>query len=98
MLRTVAELIRFHRLVGDATPIPWRYVADRLAEELAALVRRFDGDPHLTEADHDRLARAEVALHEHQLAAEEAAGDDDVDDERPAARAAGGTDAMNPTR
>ena len=34
MLRTVAELIRFHRLVGDRTPIDWRYVAGRLAEEL----------------------------------------------------------------
>ncbi len=77
MLRTVAELIRFHRLVGEPTPIPWRYVADRLAEELTALVRRFDGDPNLTEADQDRLARAAVALREHQLAAEEVAGDDD---------------------
>jgi len=77
MLRTIAELIRFHRLVGEPTPIPWRYVADRLAEELAALVKRFDGDPNLTEADQDRLARAAVALHEHQLAAEEVAGDDD---------------------
>jgi len=77
MIRTVAELIRFHRLVGEPTPIPWRYVADRLAEELAAIVRRFDGDPNLTDADQDRLARAAVALHEHQLAAEEVAGDDD---------------------
>ncbi len=77
MIRTVGELIRLHRLIGDATPIDWRYVADRVAEELAALVRRFDGDPNLTEADQDRLARAAVALREHQLAAEEVAGDDD---------------------
>ena len=77
MLRTVAELIRFHRLVGDRTPIDWRYVADRLAEELTALVRRFDGDPNLTEADQDRLARAAVALREHQLAVEELRDDDD---------------------
>lgn len=77
MLRTIAELIRFHRLVGEPTPIPWRYVADRLAEELAALVRRFDGDPNLTEADQDRLARAVVALREFQLAADESRDDDD---------------------
>jgi len=77
MLRTVAELIRFHRLIGDRTPIPWRYVADRLAEELTALVRRFDGDPNLTEADQDRLARAAVALHEHQLASDEERDEDD---------------------
>jgi hypothetical protein len=77
MLRTIGELIRFHRLVGEPTPIPWRYVADRLAEELAALVRRFDGDPNLTEADHDRLARAAVALHEHQLASDEERDEDD---------------------
>jgi hypothetical protein len=77
MLRTVAELIRFHRLVGDRTPIDWRYVADRLAEELAALVRRFDGDPNLTDADQDRLARAAVALREHGLAVEELRDDDD---------------------
>lgn len=77
MLRTVAELIRFHRLVGDRTPIPWRYVSDRLAEELAALVRRFDGDPNLTTADQDRLARAAVALHEHELAAGEERDEDD---------------------
>jgi len=77
MLRTVAELIRFHRLVGDRTPIPWRYVADRLAEELTAIVRRFDSDPNLTEADHDRLARAAVALHEHQLASDEERDEDD---------------------
>jgi len=79
MLRTVAELIRFHRLVGDRTPIPWRYVADRLAEELTALVRRFDGDPNLTDADQDRLARAAVALREHQLARDEERDDDDDD-------------------
>lgn len=78
MIRTVAELIRFHRLVGDRTPIDWRYVADRLAEELTALVRRFDGDPNLTEADQDRLARAAVALHEHQLAADEERDEDDA--------------------
>jgi len=78
MLRTVAELIRFHRLVGDRTPIPWRFVADRLAEELTSLVRRFDGDPNLTEADQDRLARAAVALHEHQLAADEERDEDDA--------------------
>ena len=77
MLRTVAELIRFHRLVGDRTPIDWRYVADRLAEELTAIVRRFDGDPNLTEADQDRLARAAVALREHGLAVEELRDDDD---------------------
>ena len=77
MIRTVAELIRFHRLVGDRTRIDWRYVADRLAEELAALVRRFDGDPNLTDADQDRLARAAVALREHQLAVEEVRDDDD---------------------
>ena len=77
MLRTVAELIRFHRLVGDRTPIDWRYVADRLAEELTAIVRRFDGDPNLTDADQDRLARAAVALREHQLAADESRDDDD---------------------
>jgi hypothetical protein len=77
VIRTVAELIRFHRLVGDRTPIPWRYVADRLAEELAAIVRRFDGDPNLTDADQDRLARAAVALHEHQLAADEERDEDD---------------------
>jgi len=80
VIRTIGELIRFHRLVGDRTPIPWRYVADRLAEELTAIVRRFDGDPNLTEADQDRLARAAVALREHQLAAEEVAGDDEDDD------------------
>jgi hypothetical protein len=80
MLRTVAELIRFHRLVGDCTPIDWRYVAGRLAEELTAIVKRFDGDPNMTEADLDRLARAAVALREHQLAAEEVAGDDEDDD------------------
>jgi len=79
MLRTVAELIRFHRLVGEPTPIPWRYVADRLAEELAALVKRFDGDPNLTEADQDRLARAAVALHEHELARDEERDEDDDD-------------------
>jgi hypothetical protein len=78
MLRTVAELIRFHRLVGEPTPIPWRYLADRLAEELAAIVKRFDGDPNLTEADQDRLARAAVALREHQLATEELRDDDDT--------------------
>jgi len=77
MIRTVAELIRFHRLVGEPTPIPWRYVADRLAEELTALVRRFDGDPNLTEADQDRLARAAVALHEHQLGRDEEQDEDD---------------------
>jgi hypothetical protein len=77
MLRTVAELIRFHRLIGEPTPIPWRYVADRLAEELAAIVRRFDGDPNLTDADQDRLARAAVALHEHQLASDEERDEDD---------------------
>jgi hypothetical protein len=77
MLRTVAELIRFHRLVGDRTPIDWRYVADRLAEELTAIVRRFDGDPNMTEADLDRLARAAVALREHQLAADEERDEDD---------------------
>ena len=76
MLRTIGELIRFHRLIGEPTPIPWRYVADRLAEELAALVRRFDGDPNLTDADQDRLARAAVALREHQLAVEEVRDDD----------------------
>ena len=79
MIRTVAELIRFHRLIGEPTPIPWRYVADRLAEELAALVRRFDGDPNLTDADQDRLARAAVALREHGLAVEELRDDDDDD-------------------
>ena len=79
MIRTVAELIRFHRLVGDRTPIPWRYVADRLAEELTAIVRRFDGDPNLTDADQDRLARAAVALREHGLAVEELRDDDDDD-------------------
>ena len=79
MLRTVAELIRFHRLVGDRTPIDWRYVAGRLAEELAAIVRRFDGDPNLTDADQDRLARAAVALREHGLAVEELRDDDDDD-------------------
>ncbi len=77
MLRTVAELIRFHRLVGEPTPIPWRYVADRLAEELAALVKRFDGAPNLTDADQDRLARAAVALHEHQLASDEERDEDE---------------------
>jgi hypothetical protein len=77
MLRTVAELIRFHRLVGDCTPIDWRYVAGRLAEELTALVRRFDGDPNLTDADQDRLARAAVALREHQLASDEERDEDD---------------------
>ena len=79
MLRTIGELIRFHRLIGEPTPIPWRYVADRLAEELAALVRRFDGDPNLTDADQDRLARAAVALREHGLAVEELRDDDDDD-------------------
>ena len=79
MIRTVAELIRFHRLFGDRTPIPWRYVADRLAEELTAIVRRFDGDPNLTDADQDRLARAAVALREHGLAVEELRDDDDDD-------------------
>ena len=77
MIRTVAELIRFHRLFGDRTPIPWRDVADRLAEELTAIVRRFDGDPNLTDADQDRLARAAVALHEHQLARDEERDEDD---------------------
>jgi hypothetical protein len=76
MPRTVAELIRFHRLVGDRTPIDWRYVADRLAGELTALVKRFDGDPNMTEADQDRLARAAVALHEHQLARDEECDDE----------------------
>ena len=77
MIRTIGELIRFHRLIGDRTPIDWRYVADRLAEELTAIVRRFDGDPNLTDADGDRLARAAVALREHQLAAEEERDEDD---------------------
>ena len=78
MFRTIGEAIRLHRLIGDDTPlaVDWRYVADRLAEELAAIAKRFDGDPHLTEADHDRLARAAVALREHQLAAEELRDDD----------------------
>jgi hypothetical protein len=78
MIRTVAELIRFHRLVGDRTPIDWRYVAGRLAEELTAIVRRFDGDPNLTEADQDRLARAAVALHEQQLGRDEERDEDDA--------------------
>ena len=79
MIRTIGEAIRLHRLIGDDTPlvIDWKYVADRLAEELAAIVRRFDGDPTLTEADQDRLARAAVALREHQLAAEELRDDED---------------------
>ncbi len=77
MIRTIGELIRFHRLVGEPTPIPWRYVAGRLAEELTALVRRFDGDPNLTDADQDRLARAAVALREHQLAVDEERDEDD---------------------
>ena len=79
MIRTIGEAIRLHRLIGDDTPlvIDWRYVADRLAEELTALVRRFDGDPALTEADQDRLARAAVALHEHQLAADEERDEDE---------------------
>jgi hypothetical protein len=80
VIRTIGEAIRLHRLIGDDTPlvIDWKWVADRLAEELTALVRRFDGDPNLTEADQDRLARAAVALREHQLAADESR---DVDDE-----------------
>ena len=79
MIRTIGEAIRLHRLIGDDTSlvIDWRYVADRLAEELTALVRRFDGDPNLTEADQDRLARAAVALREHQLAADEERDEDD---------------------
>ena len=79
MIRTIGEAIRLHRLIGDDTPlvIDWKYVADRLAEELAALVKRFDGDPNMTEADLDRLARAAVALHEHQLASDEERDEDD---------------------
>ena len=78
MIRTIGEAIRLHKLVGDGSrlDVDWRYVADRLAEELAALVRRFDGDPNLTEADHDRLARAAVALQEHRLAADAVRDDD----------------------
>jgi hypothetical protein len=79
MIRTIGEAVRLHRLIGDDTPlvIDWRYVADRLAEELTAIVRRFDGDPNPTDADQGRLAREAVAMREHQLAVEELRDDED---------------------
>jgi hypothetical protein len=46
--------------------LDWPGIAERLAEELAALSARLAGDPQASAADHERLDRAAVVLRDYR--------------------------------
>lgn len=66
--RRIRLLPLMQRNVAGA--IDWPTLAGRLAEELAAITQRLGAARGLTDADRERVARAEVVLRDYQMAAD----------------------------
>jgi hypothetical protein len=73
--RAIEYRIRLLPLMRRDAPgvLDWAGMAGRLAAELRMLARRLGDDQGATDADRERIERAEVVLRDYQTAAAEAA-------------------------